>query len=291
MGLPIRGKRVVVAGTGPLLLAVAAYLHAQGAKVLTIAEQASRSQVLSLARTLLRFPSKAWQAVLLRGQLWRIPYDLECWPISAYGEGSVQGVLLRQGSRTREIPCDYVACGFHLVPNVELALLLGCELRDGYVRVNEFQETSRADVFCAGEPVGLGGVDLALVEGQIAGYAATGRLDAARALFGRRAHWRRFASRLNRAFALRPELKSLPDARTIICRCEDVPFERLRGYSSWKEAKLQTRCGMGPCQGRICGPAVEFLFGWTVESHRPPIFPARVESLMWSPSLEQGGHP
>lgn len=288
-GLPILGKRVVVAGTGPLLLAIAAYLRAQGAKVLTIAEQAPRSQVLSLGWALLRFPSKAWQAALLRGQLWRIPYDSDCWPVSAHGEGRVQSVVLRQGSNTREIPCDYLACGFHLVPNVELALLLGCELRDGYVRVNEFQETSRADVFCAGEPTGIGGVDLALTEGQIAGYAATGRLEAARTLFGRRAYWQRFASRLNRAFALRPELKSLPDARTIICRCEDVPFERLKGYGSWKEAKLQTRCGMGPCQGRICGPAVEFLFGWTVESHRPPIFPARVESLMWIPSSERGG--
>jgi NADPH-dependent 2,4-dienoyl-CoA reductase/sulfur reductase-like enzyme len=289
-GLPISGKRVVVAGTGPLLLAVAAYLQEQGAQVLLIAEQATRARMLSLGVTLLRFPSKAWQAVVLRGQLWRVPYASNCWPIAAYGEGSVQGVLLRQGSRTREIPCDYVACGFHLVPNIELPLLLGCELCDGYVRVNEFQETSRANVFCAGEPTGIGGVDLALIEGQIAGYAAVGHLEAARALFGRRARWRRFASRLDRAFALRPELRTLPDARTIVCRCEDVPFERLKGYSSWKEAKLQTRCGMGPCQGRICGPAAEFLFGWSVESPRPPIFPARVASLMRTPSSERGGN-
>ncbi|MCS6817177.1 MAG: FAD/NAD(P)-binding oxidoreductase, partial [Blastocatellia bacterium] len=160
----------------------------------------------------------------------------------------------------------------------------------GYVRVNEFQETSRVGVFCAGEPTGIGGVDLALIEGQIAGYAAAGRPELARALFGLRARWRCFASRLNRAFALRPELKSLPDARTIICRCEDVPLERLRRYGSWREAKLQTRCGMGPCQGRICGPAVEFLFGWTVESHRPPIFPTRVESLMQAPFPGRGGN-
>lgn len=289
MGLPIRDKRIVVAGTGPLLLAVAAYLQAQGAQVLAIAEQASRAHALSLGRTLLRFPSKVGQAVLLRGRLWRTPYYWECWPIAAHGEGRVHSVVLRQGSRTREIPCDYLACGFHLVPNVELALLLGCELHDGYVCVNDYQETSRANVFCAGEPTGIGGVELALIEGRIAGYAAAGRREEARALFGQRARWRRFASQLNCAFALRPELKTVPDGRTIVCRCEDVPLERLRGYGSWKEAKLQTRCGMGPCQGRICGPAVEFLFGWTVESPRPPIFPARAESLMWLPSSERGG--
>ncbi len=286
MGLPIRGKRVVVAGTGPLLLAVAAHLRAHGARVLMIAEQAPLSRLLSLGRGLWRFPAKAWQTLILRGRLFDVPYRSSCWPLSASGDGRLQSVTLQCGSRTREIPCDYLACGFHLVPNVELALLLGCEVREGCVRVNEFQETSRANIFCAGEPTGIGGVDLALVEGQIAGYAAAGRPEAARALFPQRDRWRRFASRLNRTFALRPELKRLPDARTIVCRCEDVPRGRLEEYRSWREAKLHTRCGMGPCQGRICGPAVEFLFGWTMESIRPPIFPARVGSLI--SSLEQG---
>jgi hypothetical protein len=48
---------------------------------------------------------------------------------------------------------------------------------------------------------------------------------------------------------------------------------------NWRAAKLQTRCGMGACQGRVCGPATQFLFKWNSESVRPPIFPARVESL------------
>ena len=50
-------------------------------------------------------------------------------------------------------------------------------------------------------------------------------------------------------------------------------------YGSWREAKLQSRCGMGPCQGRLCGPAVEFLLDWKPESVRPPIFPARLDHL------------
>ena len=64
-----------------------------------------------------------------------------------------------------------------------------------------------------------------------------------------------------------------------MCRCEDVELKRLKEHDGWRSAKLHTRCGMGPCQGRICGPAVDFLLGWKVESVRPPIFPARVESL------------
>ncbi len=82
-----------------------------------------------------------------------------------------------------------------------------------------------------------------------------------------------FGARLTNAFRLRPELRSLSESHTIVCRCEDVPYGELRERSGWSDAKLQTRCGMGSCQGRICGAAVEALFGWQPGSVRPPIFP------------------
>ena len=104
--------------------------------------------------------------------------------------------------------------------------------------------------------------------------------DEARKLFPIREKHRKFADLLNRTFALRDELKRLAAPETIVCRCEDVTFERLRVHESWRAAKLQTRCGMGPCQGRVCGAAVEFLFGWRAESVRPPALPVRVESLI-----------
>src|SRR5947207_2944891 len=121
------------------------------------------------------------------------------------------------------------------------------------------------------------------VEGEIAGLAIAGKHDKARRLFPGREKQRRFAKLLNRTFVLRDELKQLVEPQTIVCRCEDVTFERLRAYDSWRAAKLQTRCGMGPCQGRVCGGAVEFLFGWRAESIRPPVLPVRLESLMTSP--------
>ena len=84
-------------------------------------------------------------------------------------------------------------------------------------------------------------------------------------------------SALHRAFALRDELRTLAQPETIVCRCEDVPLDRMRAHPGWRAAKLQTRCGMGPCQGRICGPAAEFLLGWKQESVRPPILPVRLD--------------
>jgi NADPH-dependent 2,4-dienoyl-CoA reductase/sulfur reductase-like enzyme len=186
---------------------------------------------------------------------------------------------LRRGSKTWTEPCDYLACGFGLIPNVELGALLGCLMTDSGVQVDEYQQTSVPGVFCAGEATGIGGLELSLVEGEIAGYAAAGRLEAAQALFGIRARHARFATALDRAFALRPELKRLPQDDTLVCRCEDVTFGRVRSCSNWRDAKLQTRCGMGPCQARVCGGAIEFLLGWKPESVRPPVFPARIKSL------------
>ena len=280
-GWPIAGKRVIVAGSGPLLLEVAAFLRKKGAEILLIAEQAPWERLLHFGLNLLAYPAKAAHAFILTlARLAGVLYLSRCWPVAVQSEGTTLGVTLCQGSRRWDIPCDYLACGFHLVPNVELARHLGCAVEHGCVRVNEFQETTVPGIFAAGEPTGIGGVERALVEGEIAGYAASGRFDAARRLFGRRQRWHRFARRLEKTFALSDELRALPTDDTILCRCEDVLFGRVRRFRSWREAKLHTRCGMGPCQGRVCGAAVEFLLGWELDSVRPPLFPARIESLV-----------
>jgi D-hydroxyproline dehydrogenase subunit alpha len=78
---------------------------------------------------------------------------------------------------------------------------------------------------------------------------------------------------------LRDELRHLPNDDTLVCRCEDVKYGLLKKYNSQRTAKLQTRCGMGACQGRVCGAASEFLFGWEADTIRPPIFPVRMENL------------
>jgi len=276
--LPVAGKRVVIAGSGPLLLAVARYMKTHGADVRLIAEQASQAAVMRFALSCP--PGKLMQAISLRAGLFGIAYRTGCWPVSAQGKHRLESVTLRTADgRTWTEACDYLACGFGLVPNLELAALLGCRISRSGVDVDEFQETSAAGVFAAGEATGIGGLELSLVEGEIAGYAAGGNAERAKALFSARASHRRFAKALEKAFALRAELRDLPRPDTFLCRCEDVTFERVGACSNWREAKLHTRCGMGPCQGRICGGAAEFLLGWSAESVRPPVLPARVGSM------------
>jgi NADPH-dependent 2,4-dienoyl-CoA reductase/sulfur reductase-like enzyme len=286
-GLPIEGKRVVVAGSGPLLLAVAAYLRRHGADVLLIAEQASVARLARFGMGLMSSYEKLRQAWRLKKDFSRkgakaqskTRYLSGCWVVEAHGTEKLEGVRLVQGAKSWGVACDYLACGFHLVPNVELAELLGCSIEFGSVKVDAFQQTTVANVYSAGETTGIGGLELSLVEGEIAGWAAAQKHDAARELFPVRVKQRKFANLLNRTFALRDELKYLSTPQTIVCRCEDVTFERLRAHTSWRAAKLQTRCGMGPCQGRVCGSAVEFLFGWRAESVRPPVLPVRIDSL------------
>jgi D-hydroxyproline dehydrogenase subunit alpha len=278
-GLPIAEKRIVVAGSGPLLLAVAAYLKKRGGRVSLIAEQAPWSRLLRFGSGLWRHPRKLFQAIDLKWELSGVPFIVNSWPVAAQGELQVSRVVLRGPRGNWVEPCDYLACGFGLIPNLELPGLLGCQIKQDVVSVNEWQESSVPGIYCAGELTGIGGAELALVEGQIAGYSAGGRKQAARRHFAQRRKFKAFAELLNGNFALRDELKSLPSPETIVCRCEDVPLKSLQRYHSWREAKLQTRCGMGPCQGRVCGAATEFLLGWGIQSVRPPLFPARVSSL------------
>ncbi len=279
-GLPIAGKRVVVAGSGPLLLAVAALLRRKGADVRLIAEQAPWRQLARFGAALARDPGKLRQALQLGAQLRGVPFRAGTWVSAAHGGDVLSAVTLRSGGRTWTAACDYLACGFGLLPNLELAQLLGCRCEPGGVWVDSTQHTSVADVYAAGEITGVGGLEKALVEGQIAGLHAAGRGLEALDLLPRRRAALGFTRLLATTFALRPELKTLADVATIVCRCEDVRYGELIQHPTWRSAKLHTRCGMGACQGRVCGGATATLFGWTQDSVRPPLAPARLGTLL-----------
>ena len=279
-GLDIRGMRVVVAGTGPLLLAVAAHLRTAGARIVSVAEQAPLRRIARFSLGLLRGQAgKLLEGAGYAFSTLGVPYRTGAWVTSALGKERLEKITIRSGSHILEVACDMLAIGYHLVPNTELAQLLGCELDSGYVRVDELQQGSVSGIYCAGELTGIGGVDKAQAEGRIAALAASGQVDRARRLFKQRDGHMRFARELAAAFALRSELRTLAASSTIVCRCEDVPYDSLARCRSWREAKLHTRCGMGPCQGRICAPVSEFLFGWKPPVPRSPLFPIEVEAL------------
>lgn len=289
-GWPLAGRRVVLAGSGPLLIAAAATLRARGAKVLGIFEQAPWQSVARFAAGLARWPGKAVDALALRARLVGVRYRTGALVRSVDGDDHVRAVRIEdEHGRHEHLDCDHVAVGWGLVPSVELARMLGCRLeRDGVharVAADVRLETSIAGVYAAGEACGIGGRDAALLEGAMAGHAAAGAEARARALSPARERARRFARELAVAFALGPRVRTLATPRTIVCRCEDVRLAALADFAGLREAKLATRCGMGPCQGRICHPALAEL-GLDASRDddpdggpRPPLVPTRLDTL------------
>lgn len=281
-GLTLRGQSVVLAGTGPLLLAVAATAKRAGARIECVAEQASLSAAARFSTELLRHPSKIGQAVgmLASGLAPRLRFGT--WPTRVHGKRSVERVdLVDDRGRTQSLTCNWLACAYGLVPNLELARLLGCEIEDEAIAVDEHLATSVEHVFACGEATGIAGVDAARLEGTLAGHAAAGHNQQADSLVAARRRHVSFGRAIDRAFALDPRLRELADDDTLLCRCEDVRVGdvRSRTHASWRGAKLHTRCGMGPCQGRVCGPAAAFLFDTPPSGVRPPVFPTSVAVL------------
>jgi NADPH-dependent 2,4-dienoyl-CoA reductase/sulfur reductase-like enzyme len=278
-GLDVADRRVMIAGSGPLLLPVAASLASAGAKLLLVAEQAPAARVRRFATSLWRRPATLLQAATLRSAFIGTRYSLGTWVVSAGGDASVREVTVTNGRTSETIACDLLCVAFGLVPNTRLARLIGCDTVDGKVHVDETQETSVRNVYCAGEPTGVAGMDMAVVEGEIAGLAAVG-LSAPQRLVALRASLAREMNALDTAFALRAEVTSLARPDTIVCRCEDVRLGDLDGRWTSRQAKLYTRAGMGPCQGRICGAALESIMGWSPDSVRPPVQPARLDAFL-----------
>lgn len=277
------GKRVVVAGAGPFLLPVAASLAKTGSRVVGVFE-ANRAPALVrgwLPKAWKLFPA-AGKGIELAGYIaghlrHRIPYRLGHAVVAAHGRERVESVTVAAvdaewapiPGTERRMAADAVCVSHGFTPRLELAIAAGCELTpERFVRVDDEQLTSAPGVYAAGEVTGIGGVDLAMAEGDIAGHAAAGgssRDLPLREAVKRRRVFRGFADRIEAAHGIRPGWPKMLDDDTIVCRCEEVSYGRLcetadaTASRSLRALKLSTRAGLGICQGRVCGRTVEEL--------------------------------
>ncbi|AUX73408.1 FAD/NAD(P)-binding oxidoreductase [Erwinia pyrifoliae] len=274
-GLDVSGQRVVIAGSGPLLLASAHSAGKQGAKVVQICEQQNIRTLSRMLAQLWRWPGKVAQALALSN----LHYRPASYVVSAHGEGKLEYVMINQRGRLRKVYCDRLACGYGLRPNVQIAQLLGVNTARGAVVVNSDQQTTCAHIYAAGECTGVGGSELSLAEGFIAGFQAIGAWQKCAPWRQAKSSWSRFAGLLQQTFELDERLKTLVTDETILCRCEDVAFGSVKNAAGLKQAKMQTRCGMGACQGKICHASLGWLKNWSAEQARPPIVTARLETL------------
>lgn len=281
------GKTIAVAGSGPFLLPVAAGLAAAGATVVGVFEAGRPTAFARHPLTVLRAAGKLREGAGYLRILRRhgVPYRMRTAIIEALGEDAVTGVRVASldagwnviPGTERTVECDTVAVGFGFTPQTEIPVQLGCEMamdRDGslVVRVDDEQRSSTGDVFVAGEATGIGGAELALTEGELAGVHAAaaalgrathpGRLEP---IARRRTRGRAFADALAEAYPVRPGWRTWLRDDTVVCRCEEVAVAAIHGAvddlaaADPRTAKLFARAGMGLCQGRVCGYATTGL--------------------------------
>ncbi|MFF4819565.1 FAD-dependent oxidoreductase [Kitasatospora sp. NPDC001309] len=280
-GLVLPGRRIVVAGSGPLLLAAASSLVAAGAEVPAVVEASGYLGYARRPGVLAAVPAKLVEGAGHGGALLR--HGVRLRPrsavVEAHGTDRVAGVTVARldadwrplPGTERRIACDALAVGHGLLPQIDLATELGADTLagpDGAValRVDARLRTSVPGLWSAGETNGVGGADLALAEGELAAHAVAGVLPG-RALLGRRARLREFAALMAAAHRPGPGWTGWLRPDTDVCRCEEVPVARIAeaveelGAGDPRTVKLLTRAGMGWCQGRMCGPAVACLSG------------------------------
>jgi NADPH-dependent 2,4-dienoyl-CoA reductase/sulfur reductase-like enzyme len=331
----VPGQRALVAGTGPLLLVVANQLSKAGVEVVAVLEAGRPSWSLRALGKVWREPgllSDAWAywSALRRA---RIPVRFNQTVFAAHGEREVEAVSygpvdpstwrpLRERATTTNI--DLLVVGFGFVPSTELTTLSGCRHEyvldlGGWTPVrNELMETTVPGVYAAGDGAGVAGALVAVEEGRIAGITAAeraGLLSAAEAARRRLPALKRLRSLaqvreiLDEISRLRPGLAELATAETLACRCEEVSIAEVdgalaQGARTLQAVKLLTRLGMGPCQGRICAPAMALRMAHTVGksaadsgriSPRPPIKPATLGALArlnsYHPDASSGASP
>jgi NADPH-dependent 2,4-dienoyl-CoA reductase/sulfur reductase-like enzyme len=271
------GRRVVVAGTGPFLLPVAAGLGAACAGVFEAGSPAGFARdPVAVLRNLGKLAEGAgYAATLLRH---RVPHHLRTSVVAAHGDSrGVRAVTVARldagwnavPGTERRIECDAVAVGYGFTPQLEIPLQLGCATRmdaDGSLVAvaDDRQQASEPRVYLAGEVCGVGGAALALVEGEIAGLHAAGREPDGR-LLRRRDRLRSFASAMHRAYPVPAGWTGWLTDATTVCRCEEVTAGAVRaavtdlGATDPRTVKLLARPGMGLCQGRVCGYATASL--------------------------------
>lgn len=287
----IPGHRVVVAGTGPFLLAVSGTLLDHGAHVPAIIEANSPSHFITRASAVRGGLSKSGELLGYVSRLarHRVPYLHRHRVIEAIGVDRVEAVRIArvdadwhvvEGS-DRVLECDAVAIGYGFVAQTDLAGQLGAEMRLGadgglVVDVDPNLSTSVPGLFAAGETTGVGGVEAARVEGLLAGASVADYLGRPPALTRRGldvvrrdiAKWRGFAEALHATFPVRDGWREQVRDDTLVCRCEEVRAVQVReaiddlGARDTRAVKLFTRAGMGWCQGRICSSAVDSLCGF-----------------------------
>jgi NADPH-dependent 2,4-dienoyl-CoA reductase/sulfur reductase-like enzyme len=293
--------RVLLAGSGPLLVGTGAALARYGAHLAGWYEAVPFAKWASLGVGMLKWPRLISESfsylreLLLRGVKLQFGWGLK----SLSGDERVrQAILVRldglgapiAGSE-KSMPVDVVGIGFGLQPSVRLARLVGCRTEYDWRRrcftpiTDSTGQSSQAGIYLAGDGAGVGGADWSEAQGRVAGLHAAWSLNRTncKQIDGSSHEWTQtkrkieaYLSQYHKVFTPQDSHYRTTTPETVVCRCEGVTagelVKRMRSGERDLTALKPTRLGMGPCQGRGCeGIAAELLRlnGVPYESLRP----------------------
>jgi NADPH-dependent 2,4-dienoyl-CoA reductase/sulfur reductase-like enzyme len=319
------GRRLLVAGNGPLNVQLAAELVRAGGTVVGLVELAAMTSprhAIDLARMSVHAPrlmrDGAGYLVTLRRA--RVPLLTRRAVIRVEGhERAERAVVARIDAAGVPVPgteqvfdVDAVCVGLGFMPGNELARLLGVRhsvdpSTGGYVvERSRSGRTNRPDVWVAGDAAEVRGAKVAESAGVLAGAdviaslgLAAGDVGPVRAATRQRGRHERFQRALRRTYRAPVLFSQLADPDTIVCRCESVPLATIdasiEGVHSAGALKRMTRVGMGRCQGRFCGFVVAdrvatatgtAVDGFAGFAPQPPLRPTPLAMLAAAPDTD-----
>lgn len=311
--------RTVLAGCGPLLYLLAGQLQAAGANLVAVLDTTPRANwtaALPAFADFLRSPYLLTGLKLMAAARRKLKLIGGVTDLRIDGTEKADSVTFTRRGRSETIACDQVLLHHGVIPNINMSNAIGCahdwdEAQHAWVpRVDAWFGSSVPGIAIAGDGAGIGGAESAACRGTLAALAAAqalGRIDSAerdrraapvRTELGKVGRGRAFLDRLYRPA---PQFLAPKDPDTIVCRCEEVRAGQVRettaklGVSGPNQLKSFLRCGMGPCQGRLCGPTIVELMAETrgvapaeigYYRLRPPVKPVTLGELAALPHSE-----
>jgi NADPH-dependent 2,4-dienoyl-CoA reductase/sulfur reductase-like enzyme len=301
-----------IAGSGPLLWLYAAQMLEAGGSIAGILDTTPAANYLRALRHgagALRNLSyvKRGRALQRRVRAAGVPVIRNVTALAAQGNGQLAALRYSVNGQWHEAAATMLLLHHGVVPNAYATLSLDAEHRWDDVQrcfapmVDSWGNISAEGFAAAGDCAGIVGAAASALQGRLAAIGAacslgdinkTQRdLQAAplRQLLTRHLPIRPF---LDQWFAPRTNLLQ-PHDDVLVCRCESISARQIRdavtlGCLGPNQMKAFSRCGMGPCQGRMCGLAAAEIIAQArgvsvsdvgVFNVRPPLKPLSVGEL------------
>ena len=303
---------MVLAGCGPLLYLLADQYLRAGVRIEAVVHTTRPSDYLRAIPQLgsaLRGWRELRKGMRLLDRLRRsgVPVYAGARSFSIEGSGRAEAIRFVHQQRSHRIAAPLILLHQGVVPNTQLSWALDARHRWNPAQLCWEPETDddgqfdHNGIYVAGDSRAIVGAEASASQGRLVALAVATKL--LRGSPERERRERAVRRELRRQLRIRPFVDALyrplqehripPQDPVVVCRCEEVTAGQIRkfvelGCQGPNQAKAFGRCGMGPCQGRLCGLTVTELIaeargvspGEVGYFHiRPPIKPVTLGDL------------